>query len=83
VPFRLTGELLAFIPDVGRERPVSSDLLPHDDILPGDFLRRGTLRLQASAPIRLHVSHIERKDQQRLRTQLSWMASGARVTGSI
>src|SRR6266702_150533 len=29
--------LLAVVPDIGRELPILSDLLPHDHILPGDF----------------------------------------------
>jgi hypothetical protein len=31
--------LLAFVPNVGRELPVFSNLLPHHDILAGNFLR--------------------------------------------
>src|SRR6266446_9361779 len=42
--------LLAVVPDIDRELPVSSDLLPHPDILAGDFLRRRTLGLQAEGP---------------------------------
>src|SRR6266568_4111321 len=44
------AHLLAVVPDIGRELPVCSDLLPHYDILAGDFLRRWTLGLQAEGP---------------------------------
>jgi hypothetical protein len=32
--------LLPVVLDIGRELPVCSDLLPHHEILTGDFLRR-------------------------------------------
>src|SRR5207248_9695552 len=46
----LETQLLAVVPNVGRELPVSADLLPHHDIFAGDFLRIGTLGLQAEGP---------------------------------
>src|ERR1035441_10394686 len=47
---RTCRRLLAVVPDIGREPPVSSDLLPHHDILAGDFLRGRTLGFQAKGP---------------------------------
>ncbi len=38
--------LLPVVPDIGRELPVCSDLLPHHEILTGDFLRRRSLHLE-------------------------------------
>src|SRR6516165_8092900 len=46
----LIGLLLAVIPDIGRELPVASDLLPHHEIFTGDFLRCRTLGLEAEDP---------------------------------
>jgi hypothetical protein len=45
------GILLAVIPDIGRELPVTSDLLSHHDTFAGDFLRRRSLGLEAEVPI--------------------------------
>src|SRR6516165_3417362 len=39
--------LLAVVPDIGRELPVASDLLPHHEIFAGDFFRHLTLGLEA------------------------------------
>jgi hypothetical protein len=33
------ARLLAVVPDIGRQLPVISDLLPHHEIFAGDFLR--------------------------------------------
>src|SRR5262249_28588630 len=38
--------LLTVVPDVGRELPVASDLLPHHEIFAGDFLRPRTFGLE-------------------------------------
>ena len=37
---------LAVIPNISRELPIVSDLFPHNNILPGNFLRRWTLGFQ-------------------------------------
>src|SRR3982751_5405576 len=42
--------LLTVVPDIGRELPVISDLFPNHNILPGYFLRRRALALQAEGP---------------------------------
>ena len=44
----VTAPLLAVVPNVDCELPVVSDFFPDDDILPGDFLWRRTLGLQAN-----------------------------------
>jgi hypothetical protein len=41
--------LLAVVPDIGRQLPVISDLLPHHEIFAGDFLRR-TLSFKTEGP---------------------------------
>ena len=43
--------LLPVVPDIGRELPVCSDLLPHHEILAGDFLRTRSLHLRLNVPI--------------------------------
>src|ERR1019366_7832351 len=42
--------LLTIVPNIGREFPVSSDLLPHHNILAGDFLRGRTFGFQTKGP---------------------------------
>src|SRR5262249_13866914 len=42
--------LLAVVPDIGRELPVASDLLPHHEIFARDFFRHRTLGLEAEGP---------------------------------
>src|SRR5262249_4303256 len=43
--------LLAVVPDISRELPVVSDLLPHHDVFSGDFLRcRVPCGLEAERP---------------------------------
>src|SRR5262245_64603637 len=46
----MKARLLAVVPDIGRELPVGSNLLPHHEIFSGDFLRRRTLGLEAEGP---------------------------------
>src|SRR5450830_970875 len=47
---RACRHLLAVVPDIGRELPVSTDLLPHHDILAGDFLGSRPLGFQTKGP---------------------------------
>src|SRR5215469_14629141 len=42
-----TGRLFAFVPNIDRELPVSSNPLPHHDVFATDFLRCWTLGFHA------------------------------------
>src|SRR6266849_154584 len=48
--WREAGVLLTVVPDISRELPVASDLLPHHEIFAGDLLRRRTFGLEAQGP---------------------------------
>jgi hypothetical protein len=61
--------LLAVVPDIGRELPVSSDFLPHHDVLAGDILRRWTL-----GPI--HIPLLLRLAKPYYKTGTSYLVEG-------
>src|SRR6476659_4075891 len=50
------------VPDIGRELPVASYLLPYDEILASDFLRRRFLHLEAERSDLLRRGGPERLD---------------------
>src|SRR5262245_27692261 len=45
------SRLLAVVPDISRELPVGSDLLPHYDVFSDDLPRAGPLVLRLNVPI--------------------------------
>ena len=63
---------------VGRELPVCSDLLPHHEILTGDFLRTRSLHLEAECSDLLRRGGPEGLDLEGYEFQLSSYLYGAR-----
>src|SRR3954469_8408684 len=70
--------LVAIVPNVGRELPVCSDLLPHHEILTGDFLRTRSLHLEAECSDLLRRGGPEGLDLEGYEFQLSPYLYGAR-----
>src|SRR3954447_8950608 len=74
---KLTFLLLAIVPDIGRELPVSSDLFPNNNIFPAHFLRSLTLGLQAEGSDLACRGGAERFDVQGCELRIANLFGGA------